>query len=214
MNGMIKNLIFDFGKVLVDYDFDAFFRKHISDAERRRAVKSVIYNEKLQTLLDRETKSFDKIMEDFIRVNTRYEHEIRLFMELYPELVTGEVPGMRDVLTRLKAEGFRLYGLTNWCSKVYVTMEQFGIFRLLDGQVISSEEHAVKPEAGIYGCLFRRFGLDPAECIFTDDRPENIEGGRAFGMDGIVFSGAARYERELRSMLERHDVPKGTLFDE
>ena len=28
---MIKNLIFDFGKVLVDYDFEAFFRRYITD---------------------------------------------------------------------------------------------------------------------------------------------------------------------------------------
>ena len=50
---MIKNLIFDFGKVLVDYDFEAFFRKYIPDTERCRAFTLVLYNEEVQQRLDR-----------------------------------------------------------------------------------------------------------------------------------------------------------------
>jgi len=76
-------------------------------------------------------------------------------------------------------------------------MEQFPIFRLLDGQVISSEEHVIKPEPAIYQCLFERFNLKPEECVFADDRVENIEAGRALGMEGVVFTDAEQYEKEL-----------------
>ena len=62
---MIKNLIFDFGKVLVDYDFEAFFRKYIPDAERCRAFTPVLYNEEVQQRLDREEKPFEAIVELF-----------------------------------------------------------------------------------------------------------------------------------------------------
>lgn len=199
---MIKNLVFDFGKVLVDYDFEAFFRHHIPQPERCRAFAPVLYNEHIQQLLDREEKPFEVLMEEIISQHKEFEHEIRMFIELYPTIVTGEVPGMRELLTRLKEEGFRLYGLTNWCSKVHVTMQQFPIFQLLDGYIISSEEHVIKPEAAIYQRLFQRFGLKPEECIFTDDRAENIEGGRAVGMEGIVYTDAPQYERELRVLLE------------
>lgn len=198
---MIKNLIFDFGKVLVDYDFEAFFRRHIPDAQRCRAFTPVLYNEEVQQLLDREAKPLDEILEDIIAENREFEPEIRLFSERYPDIVIGEVEGMRDLLTRLKGEGFKLYGLTNWCSKVHQTMAQFGIFRLLDGYVISSEEKVIKPEAEIYLRLFSRFHLLPEECLFADDRAENIEGGRRVGMDGIVFKDAKQYERELREKL-------------
>lgn len=200
---MIKNLIFDFGKVLVDYDFEAFFRRHIPDEQRCLAFAPILYNEKIQQLLDREEKPFDEIMEDIISQNKEFEHEIRTFVDLYPTIVTEEVPGMYDLLTRLKGEGYRLYGLTNWCSKVYITMEQFPIFKLLDGQVISSEEHVIKPEPAIYQCLFERYNLKPEECVFADDREENIEGGKALGMDGIVFTDAVQYERELREIIEK-----------
>lgn len=82
-------------------------------------------------------------------------------------------------------------------------MAQFPIFKLLDGQIISSEEMVIKPEPEIYHRLFAKFNLKPEECIFTDDRAENIEGGRRLGMEGIVFTDAKQYERELRDLLER-----------
>ena len=201
---MIKNLIFDFGKVLVDYDFKAFFRKYIPNTERCQAFTPVLYNEELQQMLDREERPFDVIMEDWIENHKEFEHEIRYFNEHYPEIVTNEVEGMFELLTQLKAEGYKLYGLTNWCSKVYLTMAQFPIFKLLDGQIISSEEKVIKPEPEIYQRLFDKFNLKPEECIFADDRAENIEGGSRLGMDGIVFKDAKQYERELREYLAFH----------
>ena len=198
---MIKNLIFDFGKVLVDYDFEAFFRRYITDEERCRAFTPILHNEEVQRMFDREEHSFDEIIEEIICQHREFEEEIRYFSTHYPEIVTNEVEVMRELLTRLKGEGYRLYGLTNWCSKVYLTMAQFEIFDLLDGYIISSEEKVIKPEAEIYQRLFNKFNLKPEECLFADDRAENIEGGRRVGMEGIVFTDARQYERELEEVL-------------
>lgn len=200
---MIKNLVFDFGKVLVDYDFERFFIKYIPDMGRCLRFVPVLHNVALQQLLDREEEPFDVIMERVINDNKEFEPEIRVFCERYQEIITGEMPGMRELLTQLKSEGFKLYGLTNWCSKVYTTIDQYPIFKLLDGYVISSEEHLIKPEPAIYQCLFDRFQLNPEETLFADDRAENIEGGRALGMQGIVFQNAQQYEAELREILNR-----------
>lgn len=200
---MIKNLVFDFGKVLVDYDFERFFIKYIPDMGRCLRFVPVLHNVALQQLLDREEEPFDVIMERVINDNKEFEPEIRVFCERYQEIITGEMPGMRELLTQLKSEGFKLYGLTNWCSKVYTTIDQYPIFKLLDGYVISSEEHLIKPEPAIYQCLFDRFQLKPEETLFADDRVENVEGGRALGMQGIVFKNAQQYEAELREILNR-----------
>lgn len=197
-----KNLIFDFGKVLVEYDFESFFRKYIPDTGRCLAFTPVLYNEEVQKLLDREEQPFDVIIEDILSKNKEFEREIRIFTEHYSEIITNEIEGMRELLTQLKAEGYKLYGLTNWCSKVYQTIAQYDIFKLLDGYIISSEEKVIKPEPEIYYRLFRKYNLKPEECIFTDDRVENIEGGRRVGMDGIVFKDAKQYEMELRELLK------------
>lgn len=198
---MIKNLIFDFGKVLVDYDFEAFFRKYIPDDKRREAYTQVLIKEDIQAQVDRESIPFDEILDNAIGRNREFEYEIGIFKERYPELITNEIEGMKELITKLKAEGYKIYGLSNWCSKVYVTMAQFDIFDLLDGYVVSCEEKCVKPESEIYHRLFNKFNLKPEECIFTDDREDNIEGGKQVGMNGIVFHDAKQYERELRAML-------------
>ena len=83
-------------------------------------------------------------------------------------------------------------------------MEQYDIFELLDGYIVSSEVHKIKPEPEIYQCLFDRFSLNPEECVFADDRVENVVAGRRLGMDGIVFSDAAQFEKELRKLLNEN----------
>ena len=206
---MTRNLVFDFGKVLVEYDFVDFFRRLIPDARRCMQLASIMTDDETLRRFDREEKPIEELVKDLISENPAFEDEIRLFAERYPEIITGEMPGMKELLARLKGEGFSLYGLSNWCSKVYVTMGQYDIFQLMDGYVISSEEHLVKPEAGIYHRLYEKFGLKPEECIFADDKQENIEGALRTGMRGIVFENAAQYERELRRMLREETDGQG-----
>lgn len=206
---MTRNLVFDFGKVLVEYDFVDFFRRLIPDAKRCMQLASIMTDDETLRRFDREEKPIEELVKDLISENPAFEDEIRLFAERYPKIITGEMPGMKELLARLKGEGFSLYGLSNWCSKVYVTMRQYDIFQLMDGYVISSEEHLVKPEAGIYHRLYEKFGLKPEECIFADDKQENIEGARRTGMRGIVFENAAQYERELRRMLREETDCQG-----
>ena len=198
---MINTLIFDFGKVLVDYDFDSYFAKYIPDEERRRTFASLLNTREFTERLDMELTPVEDIFGDMMRRHPEFEAETRIFMQHYPEVVTGEMPGMRDLLTRLKQEGYRLYGLSNWCSYVHTTMQQYPIFGLLDGAVISSEVHCIKPDARIYRLLLEKYGLKAKECVFADDRQDNIDGGMRVGIRGITFVNAEQYERALRQLL-------------
>lgn len=194
---MIKNLIFDFGKVLVDYDFISFCEYHIPDIERRIKFMDIFCTQQMQDVFDYEMIPVDDLMHEQIKEHPEFEYEISLFFDKYSEVVTGEVPGMRELLIKFKAQGYKLYGLTNWCSKVYNTINQFDIFKLLDGYVISSEEHVIKPGPEIYQRLLSKFDLKASECLFTDDKLVNIEGGRRVGIEGIVFQSAEQYESQM-----------------
>ncbi len=198
---MIKNLIFDFGKVLVDYDYFIILDKVFATHEIAEDFYFHLMEDQWNERLDREDTPFESIVEDMQQAMPQYKEQIRLIGELYPELVIGEMEGMRDLLVRLKSEGYRLYGLSNWCSKVHITMKQYPIFQLLDGRVISSEEHLVKPSREIYERICTKYGLKAEECVFADDKIENIEAARRFGMHGIWFKDAVQYETELRQIL-------------
>ena len=199
---MIKNLIFDFGKVLVDYDFDLFFSKIISDKDRLIEFCKILNNQEMAEKMDRGAMSVEEIIAELKQNHPDFTEEIQLFADRYTDIVTGEVPGMKALLTKLKKDGFKLYGLSNWCNKVYQTIEEYkDIFGLLDGFIISSDVHLLKPEPEIYQRLFEKYNLSPSECVFADDKIENIVGSENVGMKAIHFKNAKQYEEELLNII-------------
>ena len=70
-------------------------------------------------------------------------------------------------------------------------------FQLLDGVVISCEEHFIKPEKEIYLRLCDKYGLKPSECLFTDDRMVNVLGAKAIGMEAVLFTTPKEYIFEI-----------------
>lgn len=198
----IKNLIFDFGKVLVNYDFDLYFSHIISDPEKLAAFSKIMNNPDVVNKMDLGEMSVDEIIAELQAKHPEFSSEFVIFGQRYPEIVLGEVDGMRDLLTQLKQKGYKLYGLSNWCSKVYLTMKQYDqIFGLLDGFVISSDERLIKPNPAIYQRLFEKYNLKPEECVFADDKIENIAGSENVGMKAILFKNAKQYEEELMKLL-------------
>jgi len=198
---MIKNIIFDFGKVLVDYDFQQFLAKLFGDSPDLIDFSTIVLSKKWNEIFDKEDKPFGEYIQDLKQLYPKYETYIDAFDKRYQEIMTGEIPGMREVLIDLKQRGFKLYGLTNWCSKVYEMMDKHDIFKLLDGRVISCEEHLIKPDPAIYYRMLEKLNLIANECVFTDDRPENIAGAEACGIHGIVFKNAQQFTRELEIKL-------------
>ena len=87
----------------------------------------------------------------------------------------------------LKAAGYRLYVLSNMSREFIAFLRRFPVYRLFDGEVVSCEEGTVKPEPRIYEILLERYGLDPAETLFIDDRAANIVAAEGLGIAGYLF---------------------------
>lgn len=198
---MIKNLVFDFGKVLVDYDFFNTIYQYFDTDDDLREFATLFTSPEFLDRCDREMEPFEEIIRDSQRQYPKFEYQLQKFYDEYPQFVTNEIPGMRQLLTRLRNEGFKLYGLTNWCSMVHRVIEQWDILQMLDDRIISSEEKLIKPDVAIYERLCQKFGVRAEECVFTDDKAINVEGAIQAGMKGIVFHDAEQYERDLRQLL-------------
>jgi putative hydrolase of the HAD superfamily len=61
------------------------------------------------------------------------------------------------------------------------------ILELMDTIVDGSVEHVLKPDPRIFDLVVERLGVDPADCLFVDDQPGNVEGARAVGMTALWF---------------------------
>lgn len=197
----ITTVVFDFGKVLVDYEFSHVMRQILPDDDKFNEFMQLFANQEFIDYCEREPIPFHDIIQQMRAKHPKFNDELEEYYERFPEFVTGEVPGMRDLVLRLKSEGYRVYGLTNWCSSVYRTIQQWDVLRLMDGTVMSCEEHLIKPDVAIYQRLLDRYGLTAEECVFTDDKPVNIEGANRAGMHGILFHDAQQFEQELANVL-------------
>ena len=199
----ITTLLLDFGRVLVDYDFDSFFAVLRADYRVSEAAfaefMQVVLAEETYSSLDRELIPFARQVAALKQQHPACAELFDAFDKRFQEVVTGEVPGMRQLLDELRRSGYRLYGLSNWSSKVYETMRNYSeIFSLLHGRVLSCEEHLLKPEPEIYRRALDRWGLNAEECVFVDDKQANIDGCQAVGIKGIRFAGCTALRRQLR----------------
>lgn len=198
---MIKNIVFDFGKVLVDYDFDRFLSTIIEDKQERDAFAAVTCSKEYVDRTDKGDESFREIIRQTQVLYPHWKKELQEFHDRQIECITGEVPGMRELIMELKSMGYGIYGLTNWSETVYKVIEKYSILQLMDARIVSSEERLIKPERAIYDRLCQKFGLNASECLFTDDKPANVEGAIAAGMYALLFKDAATFRKELFALL-------------
>jgi len=199
---MIKNLVFDFGNVLLVSDFGRYLDTIISDEEVKTEFKRVVFSQEFTRELDLGYKSSSELFEETARNHPLLAPYLGTFQERWLEHLFGEMPGMYELMCRLKAKGYKLYGLSNWSDMIYRVMPVYPVFGLLDGQVISCEEHLIKPEPAIYQRLFKKYHLQPEECLFADDKAENIVAGEQQNMKGIVFHDTLQYEAELNRLID------------
>ena len=106
---------------------------------------------------------------------------------------------MAALVAEMDAAGVPLFAITNFSGEFFPPFraawpELFAPFRDI---VVSGDERLVKPHAPIYRLAIERFGIDPADAVFVDDRADNVAGAAAAGMAGLIFTDAARLRREL-----------------
>jgi len=111
------------------------------------------------------------------------------------------IPQTAALIRDLKQAGYRLYVLSNMSREFIDFLRQTDIYALFDGEVVSCEERVVKPEPRIYEILLDRYGLDPAETLFIDDRRSNLEAAAGFGIATFHFGDAETSCARLRAML-------------
>ena len=196
----MQNIIFDFGRVLVEFDphrlYDPVFG---GDWEKAEWFHHNITTPDFYDRIDR-GDDLAQCVKDLQALHPEYAKEIALYDTNYHDMVGDAIHGMTELLTELKTRGYHLYGLTNWSYKVYAVMERLPIFRLLEGTVISSEEHLIKPDPRIYQCLIDRYELQPSESIFVDDKQKNVDAAKACGMGGLLFTSADQLRSDLQQL--------------
>lgn len=196
---MIKNVIFDVGKVLVEWEPLVAMKKLGFDDETAKAVAAATTDSPEWDESDRSVGTDEEILAMLIGNAPEYEKEIRTFWENI-SLPIYQYDYARAWIRELKNKGYGVYILSNYGRWTYQnTTEALSFLEDVDGAVFSYQVHQMKPEPEIYQTLLTKYGLKAEECVFLDDRQVNIDGAKAQGMEGIVFTS---YEEAVERLKE------------
>ncbi|MBR4841897.1 MAG: HAD family phosphatase [Bacteroidaceae bacterium] len=196
---MIKNVIFDYGNVLVDWNPAYLFLPYFKgDKERCRYFTDHVCNREWFTRMDR-GESMDVCVSELQKQYPQYADAVAMFRDRWFEMCNGEIPGMMELIDEIKAKGIGVYGLTNWPSDTFEeARHRFKTMGSIDKYVVSSSVKLAKPDPAIYRSLLSKYDLRAEECVFIDDRKDNVDAAVGLGMKGIVFPGTAE---ELKVIL-------------
>lgn len=199
---MVKSLIFDLGRVLLTFEPKEYLQKLYGQGEKSQMMYRAVFGSKTWLELDRGTVDY----EDAIRIMSGecgiYAAEIRDIMYNWLEIMVPIEENLK-LLDELKEKGYKLFLLSNFHREAFdKVFSKYGFFRIFDGIFISSHHRLLKPDRDIYVKMLREFSLNPAECIFIDDSPENISAAKELGIEGIVFTDPA----SLREDLIKHKI--------
>lgn len=196
----MKNIVFDFGGVLVDWNPHHLYDKYFGSREKAEWFLNNIclYSWNLQ--MDG-GKPFAEGVAELQAEHPEWSEAIAIYHTRWIEMMNGEIEGMASVIRRLKMAGYGVYGLTNWSVETFpMVRDTYPVFQEFDGIVVSGEEHLLKPDAAIYKCLLERYALQAEESLFIDDNADNVVGARNVGMKAIQFTSAEELERELKDV--------------
>lgn len=186
---MIKNLIFDMGNVLLDYDPDVILEETCDEDEEKKIIKKELFSGTEWMMGDRgditNAERYNLVKK---RVPEKLYDKLRKCVEHW-DVCMVPVKGAREFLEYAREKGYGIYILSNAAIEFYQYFPRQFDLDFFDGIVVSAEQHLLKPEIGIYRYLLETYQLKPEECLFIDDREENVKGAEKAGIKGYVFKG-------------------------
>ncbi len=197
---MIKNIVFDFGGVLVDWNPHYLYDGYFGSREKADWFLANICTMDWNVQMDG-GKPFAQGIAELSAVHPQWSREIQMYFDRWMDMMGEEIPHMRELIQDLKRRGYRIFGLTNWSAETFCQVRhKYGIFDLLEGMTVSGEEHVTKPDQAIYRRLLERFSLVPGECLFIDDNAANVAGAIQAGMAAVRFTDPATLKEYLDTL--------------
>jgi putative hydrolase of the HAD superfamily len=197
----IRNVVFDVGGVLLQWDPPAFIARVAPDPAKQALIRREIFEHPEWHEFDRGTIDAAKALTHFGARADLSPDEMRALLQAANESL-HPIAGSVELVEDLVAAGVHLYVLSNMPVSTYEYLTRkhafFGHFREL---IISGAILMIKPEPAIYKHLIEKTGIVPSESVFLDDLLKNVIAARECGLHAIQFKGPDAARAELRTYL-------------
>ena len=200
---MIKNIIFDVGNVLLEYRWLGALCDTGIDEETGKVLGPQIFEiDGLWTAFDAGDISLEDLIEEYGKRFPQYKKYIAEFITKAERMVITR-PEVWEKVHILKEKGYGIYLLSNYSDYLFnIHTKGADFLNDLSGRIVSYEVHEVKPYPAIYNILLEKYNLDASECIFLDDRPENIEAGEQLGIKGVIIESREHINNVLQTYID------------
>lgn len=194
---MIKNIIFDIGRVLLEFNPKEYLIRKYKDEALAGSLYSAIFASSEWLDLDKGTVTDEEAVKIFSNRHAEHKIHIEEVMKDWHNLLTP-IEGTVELLVSLKNKGYKIILLSNFHLKAFEIMyERYPFFKLADAMVISSKINMLKPSKEIYEHMLSSLSLIPEESLFIDDTLANIEGAAKLHINAIQFENPKQLEKEL-----------------
>ena len=195
---MYKTVIFDLGRVLVDFDFKRGYRAleglcPYPAAEIPHRLSGCGLVERFETG-QIEPRDFVREFSAVLDLEIDYDHFCRIWSSIFTETLVPE-----SMLVGLAAR-YRLMLLSN-TNAIHFEMlrASYPMLRHFHDLILSYEVKAMKPHAEIFQAAIDRAGCRPEECFYTDDILAFVNAARSLGIDAVQFESVGQLEGELKA---------------
>jgi 2-haloacid dehalogenase len=193
----VSTVVFDVGRVLVQWDLRHLFAKLIDDAVELDWFLANVVTPEWHFQHDA-GRPLAEMLPELKAQYPAYAGHIDAYATRFNETIPGPVAGSFEIVEELAARNVPLYAITNFGAEFWEgfrpTQPIFDRFRDI---IVSGVEKMVKPDAAIYQLALARFNLAPGEAIFVDDNLPNVVAARENGFVAHHFTDAASLRAEL-----------------
>ena len=189
---MIKNVVFDFGNVLIKYDPVYIASRYLRDPDDLKLIVEVLFDRLYWDKLDDDTITDEELVSAACARLPERLHAVA--SEIYYDWPhhLPEIPGMWELVRKLREErGMRIFLLSNVGSYFVKFKDEFSVFSYMEKCIFSATCGHAKPNADMYEYLIDTCGIIPEETIFIDDNEKNVLAARTFGIKSYLFDGDA-----------------------
>jgi 2-haloacid dehalogenase len=193
-------VLFDLGKVLLDWDPRYYYRRFFADEDELEEFVQRVVGHDFYLAMDAGKPAAQAIAERS-RAFPEQAELIARWPEGWPVMLRGAIAGSVEILRELRGRGLRLYALTNFSTETWPTAKaRFDFLSWFEDAIVSGELGIVKPDPRIFRLAISRCRLDPARTVFIDDAPANVAAGRASGLRSLLFTSPERLREDLAAI--------------
>lgn len=183
-------VVFDLGKVLIDWDPRHMYRRHFgADRAAMEDFLSSVCTMEWHTRCDAGLPMAENVRQ-LAALHPDKTALIEAWDREWPAMFVGAIAGSVRLLEQLDAAGVPLFAITNYPADKWAEgLAQFPFLSRFRDIIVSGVEKLAKPDPAIFRLACRRFGIAPASSLFIDDNAANVAAAAALGFDIHHFQG-------------------------